>query len=158
MELTLIIIAGILILLGIIGSFLPVLPGPPLAYLGLVIMQFAEPPTFSMRLMILLGSLTILVLVLDYLVPVYGTKRLGASQYGIWGSTLGIFFGLFLFPPLGLIIGPFAGALLGELISGKTLNDAVRAGFGAFLGFLAGTFMKISLCLVITYYFIQALI
>ncbi|MFW5759722.1 MAG: DUF456 domain-containing protein [Cyclobacteriaceae bacterium] len=156
---TLIIIGGaILMLLGILGSFLPILPGPPLSYLGLLALQLLPQPPFSTRFLLIYLGLTVLVTVIDYLVPIYGSKRLGASKYGIWGSTIGLVAGLIFFPPLGIILGPFLGAVAGELIHGKSSNEALRSGLGAFLGFVGGTLLKLGFCLWLTYQFIRVLI
>lgn len=155
----LIILAGaILMLLGILGSFLPVLPGPPLSYAGLLALQLLPEPAYSTRFLLIYAGLTLLVTVIDYVVPVYGSKRLGASKYGIWGSTIGLIAGLFFFPPFGIIVGPFLGAVAGELIHGKNTYDALKSGLGAFLGFVTGTLLKLAFCLWLTYHFIRVLI
>lgn len=158
MEIAIITLASVLMIVGIIGSVAPVLPGPPLNYIGLLLLQLLETAPFSTRFLIIFAVLTILVTALDYLIPIYGTKRFGASKYGIWGSTIGLILGIFIFPPFGIIIGPFAGAFIGEMVSGKEVNAALKSGFGSFLGFLTGTFMKFALSVVMTFYFVSALI
>ena len=158
MEIAVITLASILMVVGIIGSIAPVIPGPPLSYIGLLLLQLLEAAPFSTRFLIIFAVLTVLVTALDYLIPVYGTKRFGASKYGIWGSTIGLIIGIFIFPPFGIIIGPFAGAFIGEMVSGKEINAALKSGLGSFLGFLTGTFMKFALSLVMTFYFVKALI
>jgi len=149
---------AILMLLGIIGSFLPVLPGPPLSYLGLLLLQLLPESPFSNKFLLIYAGLTLLVTVVDYVVPVYGSKKMGATKYGIWGSTIGLLLGIFFFPPFGIILGPFLGAVAGELIHGKKMNDALRSGFGAFIGFLTGTFLKLAFCVWLTYHFIRVLV
>lgn len=159
MSETIIISGGaVLMLLGILGSFLPVLPGPPLSYLGLLLLQLLPQPPFSTRFLLIYLGLTLLVTIIDYLVPIYGSKKLGASKYGVWGSTLGLIAGLFFFPPLGIILGPFLGAVAGELLHGKKSNEALRSGLGAFLGFVGGTLLKLGFCLWLTYQFVKVLI
>lgn len=153
----LMILGGVCIIAGIVGSIAPFLPGPPVSYLGLLFLQFTSRHPFSTRFLLLYAVLTILVIVLDSVVPVYGTKRFKGSTYGMWGSAIGLIAGLLLFTPLGIIIGPVLGAFLGELFSGKKAMQAIRSALGSFLGFLAGTAIKIVLSLVMTYHFIRAI-
>lgn len=155
MDTALIIIGGLFIAAGIFGSLVPFLPGPPLAYLGLLIVHFTSRHPFSTEFLLIYAALTILVIVLDNLIPVYGTKRLKASNYGTWGSALGLVAGLLFFPPLGIVIGPILGAFLGELIHGGGARQAFRSAKGSFIGFLAGTAIKVALSLVMAYQFIR---
>ncbi len=146
-----------LILVGIIGCILPVLPGPPISYAGLLLIHLSEKWQFSSRLLIILALLTIVVTVLDYVIPVWGTKRFGGSKAGIRGSTAGLILGLF-FAPFGLIIGPFIGAVIGELIVRNDMSTAIRSGIGSFVGFLMGTGMKLATSGVIAFYFFREII
>lgn len=145
------------ILAGILGCILPILPGPPIGFAGLLLLQLTSNPPFTARQLTLWGLLAALVTFLDYVVPVWGTKKFGGTKKGIWGSIIGLILGL-TFPPFGIIIGPFIGAVVGEMIDGKEFNHALRAGFGSFIGFLAGTMMKLAVSLFFTYHFITALI
>jgi uncharacterized protein YqgC (DUF456 family) len=154
MEAILIIIGLALIILGIAGCIIPALPGPPLAYLALVLLEFAEQAPFSFNFMMAWLIIVIVVSLLDFYVPVWGTKKFGGSKYGTYGSIAGLIIGLF-FSPVGIIIGPFLGAFAGELIGGKKSQDALRAGLGAFVGFLAGTIAKLAVSGVIAFYFIK---
>jgi uncharacterized protein len=156
---TLIIIAGVVLLLvGLIGCIAPVLPGPVIAYMGLVVLQFLPEPVFSVNFLITWGVVVVLITLLDYVVPVWGTKKFGGSKSGVNGSIAGAVIGFLFFPPLGLIIGPFAGAYLGELVAGKNSRIALRSAFGSFIGFLAGTFIKIIAVLIMIYHFINGLV
>lgn len=148
-----VVIGGILIVIGLIGCIVPIIPGPPISYVGVILQQLKSNPPFSERFLIIMALITIAVTVLDYVVPVWGTKRLGGSKAGMWGSTIGVFVGLFCFPPLGIIIGPFVGAVIGELIVGKEVNVALKSGLGSFLGFLTGTLMKLAVSIVLAFYF-----
>jgi uncharacterized protein len=143
MDFFLIILGVFFIILGIAGCILPVIPGPPIAYLALLMLQLSSKPPFSIEFMLIFAFLTIAVTILDYIVPVWGTKKFGGSKYGVWGSTIGLIIGLF-FGPLGIIIGPFIGAFIGELIAEKQAGEALRAALGAFIGFVAGTLMKLA--------------
>lgn len=156
---TIIIIAGVLLLiLGLLGSVLPVLPGPILGYAALLLLLLLPEPVFTARFLVIWAVVTILVTLLDYVVPVYGTKRLGGSKSGVNGSVIGVVIGFIFLGPLGLIIGPFIGAYLGELIAGKQARVALRSAIGSFIGFLAGTFIKVILVLIMSYHFVNALI
>lgn len=144
MEIVWIVIGIICVILGVAGCILPIIPGPPITYVSLLLLQITEKENrpFSTETLIIWAVVTILVTVLDYIVPIWGTKKFGGSKYGTWGSTIGLIIGLFL-GPVGIILGPFFGALVGELIGGKQSREALRAGFGAFIGFLTGVFLKL---------------
>ena len=158
MDIILIILGIVCLLLGMVGCFLPVLPGPPLSYLGLLLLHWTEQVHFSTTCLLIWLLLVIVVQILDYISPVLGTKYAGGSTGGNRGCMIGTVAGLFVFPPWGILIGPFVGAVIGELISGKQSVDAVQAGFGAFLGFLFSVVAKESLCGYFLYCFVDALI
>ncbi|MBL7138085.1 MAG: DUF456 domain-containing protein [Bacteroidales bacterium] len=158
MDTILIIIGIIFLILGIAGSFIPVLPGPPLSYLSLLLLQFTSYHPFTARFLVIWAIVTAAIVALDYVVPAYGTKVFGGTKKGQWGAVIGVFVGIFFLPPIGIIVGPFLGALVGEMLAGKQSGKAFKAAFGSFLGFLAGTFMKLALSLIFVYYFIRALV
>lgn len=147
----------LLILLGIIGCFLPVLPGPPLSFGGLLLLHFSKYADYTPNTLIILGIIAIVATVLDYIVPVWGTKKFGGSKYGTRGAMIGLIIGLFFGPP-GIIIGPFAGAFIGEMIYGNDVNYAIKAGMGSLLGFLTGVGLKLAASFVITWAFVKQLI
>jgi uncharacterized protein YqgC (DUF456 family) len=144
-------------ILGIIGCLAPVLPGPPLSYLGLLLLHFTKFADFSTSILITLAAIVVVVSILDYIVPIWGTKKFGGSKYGTRGATVGLIIGLFL-GPVGIIIGPFIGAVVGELIFKDDMKYAIRAGFGSLLGFLTGIGLKLAASFVITFYFVKELI
>jgi len=151
--------AGIIMMMcGLLGCVLPVLPGPPLSYAGLLLLHFSKYAQFSPRFLVMFGAVTVIVTVLDYVVPLWGTKKFGGSKAGIWGATVGLVIGIFVLPPIGVIIGPFAGAVIGEAITGKKSSEALRAGFGSLMGFLMGVGIKLVASAVMSYHFIKALI
>ena len=150
----LLILAIILLILGIIGCLAPVLPGPPLSYLGLILLHVTKFADFSPTLLIILAAVVVVVSVLDYIVPIWGTKKFGGSKYGTRGATVGLIIGLFL-GPAGIIIGPFIGAIVGELIFKDDMKYAIRAGFGSLLGFLTGIGLKLATSFAITFYFVK---
>lgn len=156
MDIFWLIVAILLMLVGIAGSFLPVLPGPPLSYAALWVMQLRSEPPFTLTFLLIMLGVTLVVTLLDYWVPIYGTKRFGGTKYGIWGCTIGLLAGLF-FPPWGIILGPFVGALLGELAGNANADHAFKAALGSFLGFLFGTLLKLISCLVMGYYLLTGI-
>ncbi|HEX6223229.1 MAG TPA: DUF456 domain-containing protein [Chryseolinea sp.] len=141
----------IMMLVGILGSILPLLPGPPLAYLALLIQQLRSDTPFTSEFLWLWAGITVVVTALDYIVPIYGTRKYGGSKYGVWGSTIGLIAGFWL-GPLGIIIGPFIGAFVGELIASNDSEHALRAAWGSFVGFLFGTLLKLVVCVVMAWY------
>ncbi len=147
MEILWIILGLICVILGILGCILPVIPGPPIAYVSLLLLQITEKDNrpFSLQTLLIWAFITLVVTVLDYIVPIWGTKKFGGSRYGVWGSTVGLIIGLIFTGvfPLAIILGPFAGALIGELLGGKKSKQAFRAGFGSFIGFLTGVMLKL---------------
>lgn len=142
-EILWITIAGILLIIGIIGCIVPVIPGPPLSFFGLLILQLLDPSPFTIGFMLLMAFITIIVTIIDYMLPVWGARKFGSSRWGIFGSILGLIIGLFIFPPIGIFIFPFVGAFLMEFISGKETFKAFRASIGVFLGFIIGSVAKV---------------
>ncbi len=155
MDELLLVLGVLLMLAGIAGSILPFLPGPPLCYIALLIQQLQTEPPYSTKFLLIWAAITVVVTVLDYVIPVYGTRKYGGSRYGMWGCVVGLFAGLWL-GPIGIIVGPFVGALVGELIANRTSDDALRAAFGSFLGFLAGTLLKLIACGIMVWHFVDA--
>jgi uncharacterized protein len=151
------IVALVLMLGGIVGCLLPFLPGPPLSFIALWLMQLRTDAPFSAKFLWIWAGITLVVTVLDYVVPLYGTRKFGGTSYGVWGCTVGLIAGLF-FPPWGLIIGPFVGALIGELIGNNNSDKALKAALGSFVGFLFGTLLKLIACFVMFYYLIAAVV
>jgi len=146
MDLFLIILAALFILVSFAGSMLPVLPGPPLAWLGLLILHFSAYAQFSQSLLIWSAVVMAAVTVLDYLIPIWGTKRFGGSKAGANGAMLGLVAGFFL-PPWGFVFGPFAGAFLAEwLFQGQKWTKALKSASGSFVGLIFSTGLKLVYC------------
>lgn len=166
MDYFLAITGTILILVGILGSVLPGLPGPPLSYTGLIFLHWTSFAQFSSRLLIIWAFIVIIVAVLDYVVPIWGTKRFGGTRAGVRGSTIGLIIGVLLLPMMGIVLGPFGligilggpflGAWIGEKYAGQNSDQALRAATGSFIGFLAGTLMKIVVSVILAFYFFRA--
>lgn len=152
------IIALLLGIFGLLGCFLPVLPGPPLSYLGLVLLYFwgNDPGFVSATAMWVWLAIVIVVTVLDYVIPSYYTRRTGGSRSAARASLVGLLLGIPFVPPLGMIVGSFLGAFLAEmLIERKSSNDSFRAAWGTFVGFLLGTGIKSIVSIFLLYYIVR---
>lgn len=145
----------VFIISGLLGCVVPIIPGPPLSYIGILLLHFTEKYQFSSKFLIIWAVITVVVYAIDYLIPIWGTKKFGGSKRGVWGSIIGLCIGLFFFPPFGIIIGPFLGAVIGELTAGKDSGAALKSGFGSFMGFLAGTLLKLIASGMMTWYFFK---
>ncbi|MDO8430271.1 MAG: DUF456 domain-containing protein [bacterium] len=157
-EILLISLSFAFILFGAIGVAVPLLPGVPMAWLGLLFFGYATDfSVITLKLILIFFIFTILTMVLDALMPVLGAKKYNASQYGILGSFLGFVIGIMFLGPIGIIVGPFAGVFIGEILSGRTQNEAIRSAKGALIGFLAGSAVKLALILVMLGFLIFAL-
>jgi uncharacterized protein YqgC (DUF456 family) len=158
MESFLSILGGFSMLVGLMGCVVPGVAGPPFSFLGLILLSIArgwEP--FSPGFLVAMAVLTAVVTALDYIVPAAGARKFGASRMGFWGAVAGMLVGLLAFPPFGLILGAFLGAIVGELWAGKQTQDALRAGWGVFIGVLVGMVLKLIASGIMTFYFIKAL-
>lgn len=155
MDIVFIIIGLLFMLFGLAGCLLPVIPGPPLSYIGLVILQLSPNFQFSKNFMIIMAVIAVAVTVLDNFMPAWSAKKSGGSKRAVWGSMLGLALGMFIFPPWGLIIGPFAGAVIGELSTGKKSSEAIKSGFSTFVGFLGGVVIKLITSGVMLFYFLK---
>jgi len=154
---TLWLILGIVLVIGgLAGCILPFLPGPPLGYAALLLLQLRTDPPFSTTFLVTWAIVAGAVTLLDYVIPIYGTRKFGGTSYGIWGCTIGLIVGLW-FGPVGIILGPFMGAFIGEMIASNNSGLAFKAALGSFIGFLFGTLLKLVVCLVMAYYFVTGM-
>jgi len=168
MDIVLLIIGFILILAGIAGCIFPVIPGPPLSFLGLLLLHFTGAVDITTFTLILTAILATVATILDYIVPIWGTKKAGGSKWGTRASGLGLIVGLF-FSPIGIFVGPFIGALLGELLyhytrknntdnDSKKFGKSLKAAFGSFLGLMFGVVLKIIVSSFIAFIFVKEFI
>lgn len=155
-DILLIVFGVVFIIVGLLGCVLPVIPGPPISFIGLLMLEFTRKYDFSGEFLWLMAFIAIGVTVLDYIVPIWGTKKFGGSKRGVWGATIGLIVGLFV-GPIGIILGPFVGAVIAESLGGKQSAEAFRAGLGAFIGFLMGVGIKLVASGFMTYYFFKEL-
>lgn len=157
MDILLVFIGFLLIITGIIGSFLPALPGPPLSWVGLLLLYLTKSVPMDWTMLGITLFFAIGVVVLDYIIPVAGTKRFGGTKAGVWGTTIGLIVALIfpIFGLFGIIFWPFVGALVGELLFKAGHKQALKAAFGSFLGFITGTFLKFVIAVVFLGIFIS---
>ena len=179
MNILLAILAFLLLLAGIVGSIAPVIPGPPLGYIGLLVLHWSGYVNFSSGFLIIWAVIAVAVTVMDFILPAWMTKWFGGSRAAVIGSTLGLIAGIFFFAPIGLLVGPFVGALVGELINNQRVQakrrelaesdsavepavntsnaKALLAALGAFLAFILGTGAKLIAGAMMMYYAIKTL-
>ena len=173
MEIFLTVAAFLLLLAGLVGSIVPALPGPPLSYAGLLLLHFGGNGGFSPTFLWVWAGITIAVTVMDNFLPAWMTKRFGGSRIAVIGSVLGLLAGMF-FAPIGLLAGPFLGALAGELINNRVQagrdkaagaeldaagnTKALKVAFGAFLAFIVGTGAKLIIGSIMIYYAVKAVL
>lgn len=139
-------LAAMLIVVGLVGTILPILPGVPLVFGGMLLAAWADSfAHVGTRTLVVLGLLTVLTLIVDFVAGILGAKKVGASRHAVIGAVLGTVIGIFFGLP-GLLLGPFFGALIGELVAGGTLRKATGVGVGAWLGFLVGAVLKLAIC------------
>ena len=142
MDIFLVILSALFMIIGLIGSLLPVIPGPPLSWLGLLILYFTKAVEMNLTLIIITGIIALIIFILDYIIPAMGTKKFGGSKSGMIGTSIGLVIGLLSPIPGGIILGPFVGAFIGEMLNKSDSKLAFKAAIGSFLGFLASTFIK----------------
>ncbi len=158
MDIFLLIVAILCLIIGFAGSVLPALPGPPISWVGLLLVKFTHfGADITWVWIAAFAAVVIIVSVLDYVVPAWGTKKFGGSKAGTWGATIGLIFGLF-FSPWGIILGPFLGAFVGELLAGSSSKHSLKAALGAFMGFLFGVGLKLIVCGWIAVYLVVKVI
>lgn len=152
----LIIVGLILAIAGMVGCILPVLPGPLLSFCALILLSWIKNwQIFSQTFLMVMGAVTALLILLDYIAPALGAKKYGASKRGLWGSAIGMIIGIFFIPPWGMIVGAFIGALVGELASGKSGRKALRAGWGILIGNVFVVGLKLAFTAVVLFYYIK---
>lgn len=164
----LIALAIVCTVVGIIGAVVPGLPGPPISWVALLLLVIGNTVAYTPTFLILMGLIAAIITVLDYVVPIWGTKRFGGTKAGAKGSTIGLIISVFVLPLLGITLGPmgiigilagpFVGAYIGEIRNGAPQNKALTAAFGSFVGFLAGTLMKLAYTIVVAVYVFKDLI
>ena len=145
-------------IVGLLGTVLPVLPGTIVSYLGMLLIAFRPDSKISLTMLIIWGVLSVAVIVMDYILPAFLSKRFGGTKAGSTGATIGTILGIFG-GPIGIILGPFFGAVIGELMAEKlSFNEAIKVGVGSMLSFLVGTFFKFIAGGLMLFYIIKDII
>ncbi len=158
MEAVLIFLGSVSMAVGLAGCVIPGVAGPPFSFLGLILLSLAKQgEPFSTGFLLSMAALTVVVTVLDYVVPALGARKFGAGKAGFWGALAGMLCGLLFMPPLGLIAGAFLGAIVGEMLAGKQTQEALRAGWGVFMGVMTGMLLKLVASGIMTFFFVKAL-
>ena len=163
MEPSILITIGIILLVvGLVSCVLPPLPGPPIAYIALLIAHFGLHENIDLPnwILIIYAVITIIILIADFFIPIWGTKKFGGTKAGIRGSFIGILAGIILSPFGGIwiIVCPFLGAMIGELINGQEFSFALKSGIGSFVGFLLTSGIKIILVIMMCFHFFKAVL
>lgn len=148
MDILLVLLGLLCMFIGILGSFLPVLPGAPISWVGLLILHLTNAIPMDLTYLGITLGIAVLVFVLDFIIPAIGTKKFGGSKYGVIGTTIGLIVGIIAPIPFGIIIGPFVGAYIGEMMYQNNSKVATKAAFGSLVGFLSSSFMKFVVCVV----------
>ena len=152
-DVALMVLGAICLLVGFVGCVVPVLPGVACAYAALWTL-YPTPHALTGERLLVGGIVAAVAIVLDYVVPALGAKKFDCSKWGVFGCMAGTLVGIF-FAPFGIILGPFLGAVAGELVAGKATAAAVRGGIGALLGFLVSVVLKLVVCALFAYWFVQ---
>lgn len=142
MDIFLLILGLILCLLGIVGSFSPIIPGPITSWFGLLVIHFSKLIPFDNQFLFITFLIAALIFALDLIIPILGLKKLGGSKKGLIGSTIGLLLGLFLAGPVGLLIGSFFGAISGEYVNNNSIKKSIKPAMGTFIGMAVGTTIK----------------
>lgn len=151
-------------IIGIIGAIAPGLPGTPLSFIGMLLLLLLPDFEANVAFLIVMAVIALIIMLLDYVIPIYGTKKFGGTRLGVRGSTIGLIISLFVLPVLGItigpfgifgiILGPFLGAYIGEMMAGNK-DNAMKAAIGSFVGFLAGTLLKVVYGIIVLIFIIK---
>lgn len=159
MDVVLIVISVLCVLVGLLGCIVPILPGPPISFIGLLLLRWSGASDFSNRFLWIWAAITVAVTVMDYWLPAWFTQKLGGSRYATVGAVVGMVAGLIFLPPVGIVLGPFLGAFFGEMMSDQNdFGKAVKVAAGSFIAFVVGTGAKLAVSGMMVYYIAKAII
>lgn len=154
MEIFIAVLGALCIIIGFLGTFIPMLPGTPISYVGLLLLLLVPGCTLTWKFFLFWGIVVLVIQLLNYFIPIWGVNKFGGTKYGQWGSVIGVLVGLFL-TPIGVIVGPFIGAVIGELIGGMNMENSLRAGFGSFVGTFVGMVLGIIIAAILAFYYFK---
>ena len=153
-DIILLILGIILCMAGIVGSFIPIIPGPITSWVGIIILNLTSAVDFNFYFVIITLIIAVIISALDYIIPIVGVKKLGGSKGGLIGASIGLAIGFIILGPLGIIFGPFVGAVTGEIINKKNLNQSIKPALGSLLGILIGSGIKFCLSMVYLFFYL----
>ena len=153
MDIIFLITGLLLCLIGIVGSFLPIIPGPVTSWLGILLLNLTSAVEFNLNFVLITFTVAVSVGILDYIIPILGVKKLGGSRSGQIGTTVGLIVALVILGPIGIIVGPFLGALLGEMTTNKSFQNSLKPAFGSFIGVIAGSVIKFLISLSFLFFY-----
>tara|TARA_B100001093_G_scaffold242574_1_gene232404 strand:- start:681 stop:1181 length:501 start_codon:yes stop_codon:yes gene_type:complete len=154
-DIILFIIGLLFCITGIIGSFVPIIPGPISSWFGILVLNFSSSVEFNYKFLIITFIIAAFISTLDYIIPIIGVKKLGGSKGGIIGASIGLIIGLIIMGPIGLLFGPFIGAVSGEIINKKTLRQSIKPAVGSLIGILIGSGIKFCLSIIYLFFFLN---
>ena len=155
-DIVLIGLGFIVSLVGLIGCIIPAVPGTPLNFIALILLSFAKDwEPYSTTFLIIMALVALVVSILDNVIPAWGAQKYGAEKSSVWLALAGTLIGVFFFPPFGIFIGAFVGALAGELFHGKEAALALKAGWGVFVGMFIGIGIKLIASGIMFSYFLK---
>tara|TARA_B100000768_G_scaffold19422_1_gene17547 strand:+ start:1163 stop:1636 length:474 start_codon:yes stop_codon:yes gene_type:complete len=151
MDIVVLVISIVLMLVGLIGCFFPVIPGPPLCYVSLLVIHFFSSYSIALDFLVNWAIIMVAITVLDIWLQIYGVKKFGGKKMAIRGSTIGLILGLF--NPFGFVLGPFIGAFVGAYLESTDKNfiQVTKIAFGSFIGLLSGVVLKVVVCSVMIF-------
>ena len=154
-DLLLLIIGVILCLIGIVGSFVPIIPGPMTSWFGLLVLNFTDAVNFNLKFLAITLIIAIVISAMDYIIPIVGVKKLGGSKGGLIGASIGLITGLIIMGPIGIFLGSFIGAIAGEMINEKNFIGSLKPALGSLIGILIGSAIKFCLSLIYLFFFLN---
>jgi uncharacterized protein len=157
-DTALIILGFILMVAGVLGAVVPVLPGPPLSFAGFILVHFSSKVSFSASQLWIFGLLSLFITIIDYYLPVWGTKKAKGNKHTVFGATIGLIIGLVFFFPYGILFGPFIGAWLAGKVNGMSDRDALLSALGSFAGLFMGMVLKFFLAVSMIYATVKILL
>ena len=158
LDVIIIVLGLIVALVGIVGCIIPAVPGPPLNFVSLLLLEIIIDKAFSLEFYLVWGIITTLTILIDYILPIMGAKLYKASRWGIWGSVIGMLIGMIFFPPFGMIIGLLVGAIAGEFIAGKNSFDAFKVGAATFVASIIVILIKLIVSGFLTFFYAEKVI